>query len=198
MIRYRHYNDVKTTDTNFFRMIIVGVCISVVSFVAYTKWMTGDNSEWQIGKVLTLTDSVDKGYTYFVMKQRIWDVFLVLLATSFLGHRRASNVGALLAGILSGFLLCLCVTEFFLKGLILYFAFQLPQAICYVFALFLWGKMEQVYPIQLSEAGYNKKYYFKKIVQYIIILLLIIAGFWLECYVNTEIMEKIIKIFKYE
>lgn len=198
MIQYRHYNSIKTTDTNFFSRILIGVCISVVSFVVYTRWMTSDNSELHVGNVLTAIENIDMRYSYFVLKQRIWDIFLVLLGTSLLGHKRTSNVGAVLVGLLSGYLFCLCVTKYFLKGLVLYFAFQFPQIICYVFALFLWGKMEQVYPISFSEAGYNKTYYFKKIVQYIIILLLIIAGFLLECYVNTEIMEKVIKILKYE
>lgn len=198
MIRYHRYKNKKTMDITFYNIIFVGVCIGVVFFIIYFKWTSYHVNDWNMTNDFSMTTQETSRYLYFVIKQRTKDILMILMGTFLTGHKRISRIMALLLGVCSGFLLCMCVQRYVVKGLILWLAYQLPHYICYILGLYLWGEMEATYPINMSEIGYNKTYYFKKILQYIIVLLLIIAGIIAECYVNTGIMEKVIKIFKYE
>ena len=121
----------------------------------------------------------------FVLQQRLIIIFsLFVLSTTALGNLYV-YMNVLWYGISSGLFLSVVLMRYGVKGLLLLVAGMFPHYLIYVPALIL------VFHLSREKRTVNSKY----ILQLLIVSSVVIIGCILECYVNPEVVAKILKKF---
>lgn len=117
----------------------------------------------------------------YVCKTRFRDFFLLLL----LGHTKMGRVTAMLylgyIGVCAGALISFAVMYYNLSGVLVYLVSVMPQYILY--AASLWFVLKLVY-----NRGYMTR---NKIMIAAIAFIILLAGTYLEAYVNPELLRRI-------
>ncbi len=122
---------------------------------------------------------------FFVIQMRLAIIFgLFILSTTTLGSLFV-YVHVLWYGISSGMLLAVALMRYGIKGILLLIAGIFPHYLIYVPALIL------VFHLSKEKRIVNSKF----MAQLLVISLVVIIGCILECYVNPEIVSKILKNF---
>ena len=121
----------------------------------------------------------------FVLQQRLTIIFsLFVLSTTTLGNFYV-YMNVLWYGIGSGLFFVIVLMRYGVKGLLLLVAGMFPHYLIYVPALIL------VFHLSREKRTVNSKY----ILQLLIVSSVVIIGCVLECYVNPEVVAKILKKF---
>lgn len=121
----------------------------------------------------------------FVLQQRLVIFFsLFVLSTTILGSLYV-YMNVLWYGISSGLFFAIVLMRYGVKGLLLLVAGMFPHYLIYVPALIL------VFHLSREKRTVNSKY----ILQLLIVSSVVIIGCVLECYVNPEVVAKILKKF---
>ena len=121
----------------------------------------------------------------FLLQQRLAIILsLFILSTTTLGNLYV-YMNVLWYGISSGLFLAIVLMRYGVKGLLLLVAGMFPHYLIYVPALIL------VFHLSREKRTVNSKY----ILQLLVISSVVMIGCILECYVNPEVVAKILKKF---
>ena len=122
---------------------------------------------------------------FFILKERLAIIFaMFLLATTSLGNIYV-HFSVLWYGISSGLFLTIVLMRYGIKGILLLVAGMFPHYLIYVPAIIL------TLHISKEKRTINSKF----IGQLLVISVVVIIGCVLECYVNPEVVAKILKKF---
>ena len=122
---------------------------------------------------------------FFVLQQRLAAILcLFALSTTALGNLYV-YMNVLWYGISSGLFLAIVLMRYGVRGLLLLAAGMFPHYLIYVPALIL------VFHLSREKRTVNSKY----ILQLIVVSSVVVIGCILECYVNPEVVAKILKKF---
>lgn len=172
--------------------------------LGYDTWI-GEGSLLGADMISRLKNSIPDGNSLlgYVLKQRLFTVCLLgLLATTMIGLPAVCGYVCYM-GLSAGCLLSVAVIRYGIRGLFLMAAGIFPQGILLIpgyAALFLWavGVNRMLYSHGTGReyyGGYSRQSYLKRGVQMAGIIAIVMAGCFLESYVNPQILQYVLKIF---
>lgn len=164
-------------------VIFAGILAGTIYANVLVSYGKGQALVFNSGFLATF-DEVSINGTYlwqYVCKTRLKDFALILI----IGHTKigkvAFNVYLAYIGISAGALISFAVMHYNVAGVLIYFVSVMPQYIFY--GISLWFIMKMIYNTEIRTQN--------KIVIVIIAIMLLIAGTYMEAYVNPEMLKKL-------
>lgn len=120
--------------------------------------------------------------------------FLILLSITIIGTP-ILLLHDMYKGFLVGFLISTATMQFGLKGVLYFFACLFPQYIILApLYLFVYMKGHEIQGLLYQQHGFRKSYLMNYIPMLMVLLCLITLGSFLEGFLNTEVMKRIIEV----
>lgn len=188
-------NDMKKSTCVFFFVFLSGVICANILGIASGREL-GAISEYFMNRYL-YADVQSRELFLYLFYERVPDFLLLFILSIGIYGTLVVQVYTCYLGFSVGFLSVISIMNYGVKGILLLAGFFLPQWFLYIFVLAIWYYELRAYKKKGMEHGRGEKRKNRKmryLVSFVAANLILLAGIFLESYVNPFFLQKIIQM----